>query len=217
MTLGLLSIDVMAVSGVIEVMLTDEERDNTGGIDIGREMPTHAGVGVGVVERLDESEEETVEEEDEIVEVEEVTDVVGGGVDDGVREEVREEIEVKVIDVVVKVVEVVAAVTDAAEVVAKEVTVVEGSVVVVVAGMAEMEREGIGGVGTAGGGGRGGGGNEGEPLEAVREAGRLMGKPGGRVGGKDCETGEGDGEEVEFTVGEVEVRESESPVRMDDT
>lgn len=40
MTLGLLSIDVMVVSGVTEVILTEEERDKAGGRETGRGVAT---------------------------------------------------------------------------------------------------------------------------------------------------------------------------------
>lgn len=73
--------------------------------------------------------------------------------------------------------------------------------------MAEMEREGTGGVGTTGGG------SEGAPREAVSDGGRFAGSPGSNVGGRDCDAG--DGEDRELMIGEA--AEIGSPARNEDT
>lgn len=198
-TLGLLSTDVMVVSGAMDVILTDDDNDKTGGIDIGRETETDEGVSVDVDETLDERADERVES---------VVEVVAGGEGAGVEGEDDDIVK----EVVVQVVEVVETMTEGGEVVDSVVTTLEDSLVVVVVEevIAEIETEGMGGVDTAGGG------KDGDPIDAVREGGRAVDKPGGSVGGKDCVIEEGDGEE-EFKVGDVEVSDSGSPVRMEDT
>lgn len=199
--LGLLSIDARVVSGVTEVILTEGERESTGGIAIGRAREEATGeeavVGGGetAVETVEDRGDESV-----VVDMDEGDDV-----------EVDKEVADEVMDVVVKVVEEVDAMTDTEVLVVKEATVLEGSAVVVVEVIAEMDNEGTGGVCA------GGGGNVGEPMDAVREEGRLTGITGGRVAGRDCKTGEGEGEEDELIVGEADVRERESPKRMDET
>lgn len=74
---------------------------------------------------------------------------------------------------------------------------------------AEIEREGMGGVGMGGGG-------AGDPTEADNEEDKFVDSPGIKVGGRDCDAG--DGEDDELNVGEVEdVIESDSPEREDAT
>lgn len=88
-----------------------------------------------------------------------------------------------------------------------EVVIVIGSVEI--AGevvTAEIEREGTGGVGIGGGG-------AGDPIEADNDEGRFAGSPGIKVGGRDCDAGEGEDEDDELNVGDVEVMERDSPVR----